>query len=73
MTAASAGYSREAVLRMAKVSSRQVTAWENKQLIQRRQSYDFDDLRTIKALNRLRKLLHDCVTNQLAHPHGGAA
>ena len=55
MTAASAGYSREAVLRMAKVSSRQVTAWENKQLIQRRQSYDFDDLRTIKALNRLRE------------------
>ena len=26
-----------------------------------------------KALNRLRKLLHDCVSNQLAHPHGGAA
>ena len=26
-----------------------------------------------KALNRLRKLLHDCVTNQLAHEHGGAA
>jgi RNA polymerase sigma-70 factor (ECF subfamily) len=23
-----------------------------------------------KALNRLRKLLHDCVTNQLSHPHG---
>ncbi|MDP3071782.1 MAG: sigma-70 family RNA polymerase sigma factor [Opitutaceae bacterium] len=28
-----------------------------------------------KALNRLRKLLHDCVTHELAHtqPHGGAA
>src|SRR3954471_7237498 len=28
-----------------------------------------------KALNRLRKLLHDCVTNELshAHPDGGAA
>lgn len=26
-----------------------------------------------KALNRLRKLLHDCVTNQLGHPHGGTA
>jgi RNA polymerase sigma-70 factor (ECF subfamily) len=26
-----------------------------------------------KALNRLRKLLHDCVTNQLAHEPGGAA
>ena len=28
-----------------------------------------------KALNRLRKLLHDCVTNELAHTHshGGAA
>jgi RNA polymerase sigma-70 factor (ECF subfamily) len=26
-----------------------------------------------KALNRLRKLLHDCVTDQLAHPSGGAA
>ena len=26
-----------------------------------------------KALNRLRKLLHDCVTDRLAHPHGGAA
>ncbi len=26
-----------------------------------------------KALNRLRKLLHDCVTNQLMHEHGGAA
>lgn len=28
-----------------------------------------------KALNRLRKLLHDCVTNEMAHaqPHGGAA
>ena len=55
MTAASAGYSREDVLRMARVSSRQVTAWENKQLIQRRESYDFDDLRALKALNRLRE------------------
>jgi RNA polymerase sigma-70 factor (ECF subfamily) len=28
-----------------------------------------------KALNRLRKLLHDCVTNEIAktYPHGGAA
>ena len=26
-----------------------------------------------KALNRLRKLLHDCVTNQLAHEQGGPA
>jgi RNA polymerase sigma-70 factor, ECF subfamily len=26
-----------------------------------------------KALNRLRKLLHDCVTHQLTHEHGGAA
>lgn len=28
-----------------------------------------------KALNRLRKLLHDCVTHELAnqHPQGGAA
>jgi RNA polymerase sigma-70 factor, ECF subfamily len=26
-----------------------------------------------KALNRLRKLLHDCVTDQLAHEQGGAA
>jgi RNA polymerase sigma-70 factor (ECF subfamily) len=26
-----------------------------------------------KALNRLRKLLHDCVTNQLTHEHGGTA
>jgi RNA polymerase sigma-70 factor (ECF subfamily) len=26
-----------------------------------------------KALNRLRKLLHDCVTNQLTHETGGAA
>ena len=26
-----------------------------------------------KALNRLRKLLHDCVTDRLANPHGGAA
>ena len=26
-----------------------------------------------KALNRLRKLLHDCVTNQLAQTQGGAA
>jgi RNA polymerase sigma-70 factor (ECF subfamily) len=26
-----------------------------------------------KALNRLRKLLHDCVTDQIAHGHGGAA
>ena len=40
---------------MAKVSSRQVTAWEKKGLVERRPSYDFDDLRTIKALNRLRE------------------
>ena len=26
-----------------------------------------------KALNRLRKLLHDCVTDQLANQHGGVA
>ena len=26
-----------------------------------------------KALNRLRKLLHDCVTNELGQPHGGTA
>jgi DNA-directed RNA polymerase specialized sigma24 family protein len=26
-----------------------------------------------KALNRLRKLLHDCVTNELANPHPGGA
>jgi len=26
-----------------------------------------------KALNRLRKLLHDCVSDQMAHGHGGTA
>ena len=55
MLAARDEYSRDAILRMAKVSSRQLTAWETKGLIERRDRYAFDDLRTIKALNRLRE------------------
>ena len=49
------GYSRDAILRIARVSSRQLTAWEKKNLAERREVYDFADLQTIKALNRLRE------------------
>jgi hypothetical protein len=52
--AAREGYSRDALLRMAKVSSRQLSAWEKKNLVERRDRYDLDDLRTIRALDRLR-------------------
>jgi Tfp pilus assembly protein PilF len=50
-----AGYKREAVLRMTKVSARQLTEWEKSGLVTPEGSYDFEDLRTIKALHRLRE------------------
>jgi TPR repeat protein len=55
MLAARDAYSRDAILRMARVSSRQLTAWEAKGLVDRLDRYAFDDLRTIKTLTRLRE------------------